>query len=287
MRPQRVVDAHMHFWNVEDHDWYPMLKDMAEQAGQPQLNQNFDWEAYRRSYAGSGPVPEKLVHVSGTTKTHAYLDETAWVVGEAERNELEMALVCTVDPQLERAELIEHLERQAEFDRFRGVRVLFGLTPDAQAAGWLLEWLTANEHVFDLAANPADMAGWLQVLGSHENLQVVVEHTGWPVATDDDARAGWDEAMRALADRPNIACKMSGLGMTTLDVTVPALRPWLERTAELFGIDRVMYGSNLPIETMAGSGATLLDTFTEVFADLDESDNAKLFALNAERIYKF
>ncbi len=203
----------------------------------------------------------------------------------AEEHDLDLAIVATVDPTLERTELLADLETQAATVRLRGLRVLDGLEPGSPAADLVLGWLQERGLVFDLVTSPPAMRSWLSELERYPELRVVLEHTGWPVGTDDDARTGWEGAMRDFASSTPHLCKLSGLGMTTMDLSVPTLRPWLEFAIEHLGWDRVAFGSNLPIETMAGTHGQLLATLDEVVGSAAKEDRARFWGQNAARTY--
>lgn len=281
---QTAVDAHMHLWRTSENDWYPQLVPFAEQVGVPTLAADFMPAQYRA--AATGLDVRKFVHVSATSQPRAYLAETAWVDEVADREGLDLVIIGSAEPTLAAAELLEDLETQAMSPRFRGVRVLGGLDADSPAARTLLGWLERNDHVFDLVTQPEAMTGWLDALAAHPDLRVVLEHTGWPSAVDPDGHESWRKAIAECAGRSNASCKISGLGMATADLSAGTLRPWIEDAVAAFGWDRVLFGSNMPIETMAGSYAEWIDTLADVLSGASDAERAKFYAGNAEAAYR-
>ncbi len=279
-----VVDAHVHQWSITENEWYTALRPFAEQVGTPSLYADFLPADYRAA-AGDLRV-EQFVHVSATTAPRAYLDETRWVEALAEREDLDLVIVGSVDPGLDPAAIVADLEHQARSPRFRGIRVLTGLEPESDAAAAILSWLDRGGYVFDLVTQPEAMERWLDVLAGHPELSVALEHTGWPGATDADGFAEWRTAIRACARRPGIACKVTGLGMATADLSVRTLRPWIETAIDEFGWDRVMFGSNMPIETMAGTYGQWIDTVRTLLADASETEQHRFYTDTAERTYR-
>ena len=69
-------------------------------------------------------------------------------------------------------------------------------------------------------------------------------------------------------------------------MSVDALAPWLEYAIEAFGVDRCMFASNFPVDSMYGTFDDLYATFSAVTAGLDDESREKLFAGNAERVYR-
>ncbi|NKY54298.1 amidohydrolase family protein [Nocardia vermiculata] len=279
-----VVDAHMHLWQVSENDWYTALRPFAEQAGVHDLYADFLPADYRAA-AGGLPV-EKFVHVSATTAARAYLDEARWVDELADRDGLELVMIGSVDPGLDRDALLADLEQQASRARFRGIRVLSGLEPESGAAATVLSWLQRHGYVFDLVTGPEDMHRWLDVLAEHPQLPVVLEHTGWPSTTDNDGFRAWQEAIRHCAERPGSTCKVTGLGMTTTDLSVDVLRPWVETAIAEFGWDRVMFGSNMPIETVAGSYRQWIDTLAVLLGEASAAEQQSFYTDTAVRTYR-
>lgn len=175
---------------------------------------------------------------------------------------------------------------QAGNTRFRGARVLYGLEPDMPAARTLLGWLEREGHVFDLVIQPPAMRGWLDALEGYPDLTVVLEHTGWPAAVDEDGYAAWADAMTLFTERTGHLCKISGLGMATFDLSPKTLRPWVEKAVELLGWDRVAFGSNIPIETMAGTYDQWRAALGEILGGASPDELDKFYATNARRAYR-
>jgi L-fuconolactonase len=116
---------------------------------------------------------------------------------------------------------------------------------------------------------------------------VVVEHTGWPRSNSDEEYALWKSGIDALAAvGPHVVCKLSGLAMPFGSMRADALGPWLDYALGAFGVDRCFFASNFPVDAVYGTFDELYTTFSEVTAGLDEASRAKLFAENAERVYR-
>jgi predicted TIM-barrel fold metal-dependent hydrolase len=69
-------------------------------------------------------------------------------------------------------------------------------------------------------------------------------------------------------------------------MSVGAFRPWLEHAIGAFGVDRCMFASNFPVDSMCGTFDELYATFSDVTAGFDSESRDKLFATNAERVYR-
>ena len=97
----------------------------------------------------------------------------------------------------------------------------------------------------------------------------------------------WKEGMAALAELGDrIACKLSGLAMPLGSMDATVLGPWIEHAIEIFGVDRCMFASNFPVDGMHGTFDELYSTFSAITAGLSDESRDKLFARNAERVYR-
>ena len=69
-------------------------------------------------------------------------------------------------------------------------------------------------------------------------------------------------------------------------MSVGAFGPWLEYAIEAFGVDRCMFASNFPVDGLHGTFDELYSTYAAVTDGLDDEARDKLFATNAERVYR-
>jgi L-fuconolactonase len=282
-RITRIVDAHVHWWDVEKNPWYEFIRNVAEATG-TDLHSNYLPADYRRAI-GKAEVA-KVVHVSAVVQTQRYVDELRWLNGVATTSGFEVGCVGSVDPALSRDELRAHLDAQYEVGRLRGIRVIGGLDPSADAAGTLADWLIQRDLVFDLVAHPDTLGRWTQFVAERPQLRVVLEHTGWPLGVDEASYEAWNGSMAEFARSTDATVKLSGLAMVTREISAASMGPWIECCIGLFGWDRVVFGSNFPLDGLFGSYEELLRVFDEVLKSARDEQLEKLFAANAERIYR-
>jgi len=284
-RPTRVVDAHVHLWDPARTDWYPYL------SGRQQLNmgdvsgmaRRFDAATHRAESAGWNV--EKLVNVAAATGRHS-IDETLELDRRADADGHPDAIIGGLPPTETVAEAVALIDRQMAASRFRGVRPMGAFDGPLPAVD-VLRALQERSLVFELMAHPDQLLAAAEGLAAIDDLVVVVEHTGWPRSSAEEERALWLAGMSALAGLgDNVACKLSGLAMPLGSMSVDAFRPWIEPAIELFGTDRCLFASNFPVDGMHGTFDELYSTFAALTTDLSDDDRDKLFAANAERIYR-
>ena len=115
----------------------------------------------------------------------------------------------------------------------------------------------------------------------------MVEHTGWPRSNSDEERPSGGPASTRWPGWATTSCaSCRAWPCPSGRCSVDAFAPWLEYAIEAFGVDRCMFASNFPVDSMYGTFDDLYAVFSTVTAGLDAASRDKLFAANAERIYR-
>jgi predicted TIM-barrel fold metal-dependent hydrolase len=86
--------------------------------------------------------------------------------------------------------------------------------------------------------------------------------------------------MAALAARPNVAVKISGLG------NVEHKREVVLAAIDLFGTGRSMFASNFPVDSLRHTFAEIFSEFETITRGFSEAERRALFHDNAVRIYR-
>ena len=115
---------------------------------------------------------------------------------------------------------------------------------------------------------------------------MILNHTGMPRDWDDEGIEVWRNGMRAIADAENISVKISALGMMKPDWDASDIRPFVLDTIEIVGVDRCMFASNFPVDSLFSDYAAVWTAYDEITSDFSASERAKLFHDNAERYYR-
>ena len=283
-RPRRIVDAHVHLWDPTRTDWYPYLSgrqalNMGDVSG---MARTFDVATYRAESAGWNV--EKLVNVAAATGMHS-VDETLALDRAAEVDGHPDAIIGGLPPTASVAEAEALLDRQMTAGRFRGVRPMGAMERPLPPAD-VLRALADRGLIFELMAHPDALVEAADGLAGHDDLVVVVEHTGWPRNDSDDERSQWRtgiDALAGLGDR--VVCKLSGLAMPLGSMRAAAFAPWIEYAIEAFGVDRCMFASNFPVDGMHGTLDELFETYSTLTSGLAADDRDALFRGTATRVY--
>ncbi len=285
-KPARIVDAHVHLWDPARTDWYPYLSTAGDQLNMGDvsgMSRRFDLATLLAESAGWNV--EKLVNVAAATGRHS-IEETLELDRRADADGHPDAIIGGLPPSDSVAEAIAALDEQLEAQRFRGVRPM-GAAEGPLPAAEVLDAIGERGLIFELMIHPDQLTSAARRLEQHGDLVVVLEHTGWPRHDSDEERALWRAGIDALATLgDNVVCKLSGLAMPLGSMAPDVLAPWLEYAIEAFGVDRCLFGSNFPVDGMHGSLDELYTSYSSITAGLDDDARDKLFAANAERIYR-
>ena len=117
------------------------------------------------------------------------------------------------------------------------------------------------------------------------DLKIVLDHCAKPDIANDEFEP-WANVMKDIAKLP-INCKLSGL-ITEADHknwTVADLRKYSDFVLKIFGADRVMFGSDWPVSTMAADYSTSVKTIKTLLSNLPEDQIEKIMYLNAKHFY--
>jgi L-fuconolactonase len=272
----RTVDAHHHFWDlaVRDQPWI---------TGPPlaPLRRDFTPADLRPELCAAGVDRTVLV------QTVTVPDETPEFLALAEAHDHIAGVVGWTD--LTRPDVTDELAWLRELP---GGRYLKGVRHQMQGEAdpeWLLRAdvrrglaaVAAAGLVYDLVVLPHQLPACARAAAGLPGLTFVLDHLGKPPVAY-GALEPWATHLRALAALPNTVCKLSGL-VTEADHaswTVDDLRPYADTVLDAFGPDRLMFGSDWPVCTLAATyGQVLEAALTLVGRD------ARIFETTAVRTY--
>lgn len=273
------VDAHQHYWSIERGDYGWITPDI------PVLHRDFlpqDLEPYINKYKLDGTI---VVQAAAT------LAETDYLLALSETSDTILGVVAWLD--LADPEYVSHYKRFAEHPKFVGFRVMIQEMPDANAVlePGFVEALTffAEQGVpVDLLVVSHQLEPVVELLERVPNLRAVIDHIAKPRIRD-GVMEPWKSQMSRIASHPNLYCKLSGM------VTEANHNSWnpsdftgyIRHVLDVFGPDRVMFGSDWPVCLLAASYDEVVDVLQEAIPDSWTEDNRqRLFGLNAKEFYK-
>ncbi len=287
------IDAHHHLWDLTACD-YPWLaaRGVTRFFGDPTPIQK---DYLLDDFLGESEVyqPSKSVHIQVGVAPGCEVRETQWLSERAEKPE---ALICFAD--LAGSEREATLDRQTAFPRVRGVRQIIGRHADedgkhgsdvliddpAFARG--LRSLERRGLSFDLQLIPQQHHRVAELLRRFDTLPVAVCHAGSPWDQSVSGLDHWQRGLRQLAARPNTVVKLSGLGMFNRSWDLATLAPVVLRTIDVFGPERVMVGSNFPVDKLYHSYADWWRTIEKIFEAFSPGERRQMLVGTAATFYK-
>lgn len=294
----RIVDPHVHLWDLS-RARYAWLQDDPlpnNPAGDmtPIARRNYELADYFGD--ARGWRVDKIVHVECGLPREAQLGETDWLQSLARDGGFPQGIVAGAD--LLDPDLDARLEAQAARPNVRGVRQIVCWHADPKKTytdrdllldpAWVEGFAKLARHglSFDLQLYPTQMARAAEIGARHPHIPLIVNHAGLPTDRDEPGWALWREGLRRLAALPHVFIKISGLGITDRAWTISSIRPVVLECIEAFGVERAMFASDFPVEKVHGSFHAFYSAFDAITAGFSASERERLFATNAEAIYR-
>ncbi|MGD8294733.1 MAG: amidohydrolase family protein, partial [Desulfobacterales bacterium] len=140
---------------------------------------------------------------------------------------------------------------------------------------------------FDICIYHPQMANSIKLVKQCPNVQFILDHIGKPDIKNHLLQP-WDSEIQQLAEFENVACKVSGI-ITEADHDnwkKEDLKPYFDHVIDCFGIDRVMFGGDWPVVTLAGSLQDWLETLEWAVTGFSQDEIKRLFCDNAKRFYR-
>ena len=269
-----IIDAHCHYWQLSRGDYGWLNGAGAE------------FDPIQRDFLPADyPADAGQIAVQAAPS----VAETDFLLDLARDNARILGVVGWVD--LSARDAVAYLERLAGDPSFRGVRPML---QDIDETEWLLEAarpeaLQALQRLdlrFDALVTARHLP-MLQVFAARNpDLPLIIDHAAKP---QPGPRADWEDGLKALARLPHVHCKLSGL-LTELSPAeradpLPALRRAAAALLDWFGPERLVWGSDWPVLTLAGTWQEWRSLTDTLLADLGAAEKDAILGGNAGRFY--
>lgn len=227
----------------------------------------------------------KAIHVQAAVNTPDPVDESAWLQAFADETGYPQGIVA--ECHLARPDAAAVLDRHLKFPNVRGIRN-FGegnyLVDPAWRRGFAELGPRSLVYCLDTrierAADVADLAR------SFPETIICVDHCAIPMERTPEYLLRWRKAIDVMAGPSNVTMKVSGLGMNDPLWTVDSIRPYVLGSIEAFGADRIVFGTNWPVDRMFSSYPDVIDAYAEIISGYPHADQVKMFSANAERVFR-
>lgn len=278
-----LIDTHTHFYDPTRPQGVPWPPRADKLLYRPVLPKD-----YR---AAAVPRP-----VTGTVVVEAspWVEDNQWVLDLAAHESFIVGFVGSLP--VGTGEFAGHLKRFAANRLFRGIRLR-----DRKLAGALDDPAFVTNLKLLAAHNLSlDLVGGLEILSFADRLakelpglRLIIDHLAGARIDGKALPAEWLRRMRALARRPGVYFKLSGLveGTGRSDGSAPRdvefYRPTLDAMWEMFGPDRLLYASNWPVCEHFASLGTVQGLVADYFRTKGRAVEEKVFSQNARAAYRW
>lgn len=273
-----IIDTHQHFWKYDpiQYGWIDEAKGVLKRDFLPQ---------------DLKPIYEKE-GIAGCVAVQAMQSEAEndFLLTHAHANDFIMGVVGWVDLQADQIEeRLLHYKGTPKLSGFRHVvqdepDENFMLRPAFQRG---LSFLHAYGFTYDILIFPNQMQAALKTVEKFPDQAFVVDHIAKPYIKAGKIE-GWKQHMQAIAQHPNVYCKLSGM-ITEADWQnwqYDDFVPFLDVVANAFGPERLMYGSDWPVCLLAGSYTQMKEMTFRYLEQFSAAEKDLILYQNAKDFYK-
>ena len=271
------VDAHQHFWH------YDAVRDRWIDHSMALLQRDFLPDDIAPAFRAAGIDAVVAVQADQSAA------ETDFLLDLGARYAMIRGVVGWVD--LRAPDLGEALTRRRSNPLLKGFRHIAQSEPDDFLARPEIRagiaQLGQRGFTYDILIRPSQLAAADLLVERSPDVRFVLDHCAKPPITSGDL-SEWRRGIERIARHPNLSCKISGL-ITEASWTQWAasdIFPCLDVTADAFGADRLMFGSDWPVCLLAGEYARVAELVELWAARLTAAERARVFGGTATSVYR-
>jgi len=272
------IDSHQHFWNYD-------------QSRQVWINEQM--EVLKKDFIPKDLEPLlKKCNLDGCVVVQASQSEAEndFLLKMAVASSIVKGIVGWVD--LKSDYVIKRLSFYKQFEKIKGFRHViqdepdldFMLQPDFLNG---IKALRNFDYTYDILIFSIHLPNTLELIKKFPDQLFVIDHLAKPEIRNHKYE-NWRKQLAAIASFPNIFCKISGM------VTEAKWHQWkqedfkiyLDTVVELFGTERIMYGSDWPVCTLSSSYEDMYKIVADYFSEFSIDEQNNFFGLNATKFYR-
>jgi L-fuconolactonase len=272
-----MIDSHHHLWRYSkgEYPWIPAGSPLA----QDQLVPELDAVTFGAGVAGTVVVQARQI-----------VEESDFLISLADQTDRIQAVVGWVP--LTDEDVSDHLARLSPHPKFKAVRHVLQEEPD----GYFLRddfhrglaQLPALGLRYDLLIFQRQLPIAIQLVDRQPELPIVLNHIAKPEARNGRIEPAWREGMKELAKRDNlIGVKFSGL-LTEFpegEGDAETVAAYFHETLEIFGPDKVMFGTDWPVCLLRTDYKDWADTVRGLTSPFSAHERDAILTGNAARCY--
>jgi len=275
-----IVDAHHHLWDPATAD-YPWLTD--------------ELAVIRRRFTPDDLAPELAaagVDATVLVQTRSSEAETAELLAVAAATPFIRGVVGWVDlTDPSAADRIAALREGPGGEWLVGIRHQVHDEPDPE---WLLRddvmrgirSVGAAGLAYDLLLRPRELPAAAGLARALPDVRFVIDHLAKPPIASGELEP-WRRRMAAFGELDHVAAKLSGLvtEASWSSWTPDDLRPYVDHAVDVFGPERLIFGSDWPVCLLAANYQDVVEAALTTLRTLSVVEQAAVMGANATRVY--
>lgn len=272
-----MLDSHQHFWKVERGDYGWLTPEIGS------IYRDFMPDDLTREMRRAGITRTILVQAAETQA------ETDFLLEIADKTDFVAGVVGWID--MEADDFAARLKHYRQNPKFVGIRpMLQGLEDDAYILRPKvidsLKAIADSGLPFDILTFTRHLPHVIAALKQVPNLRAVVDHISKPEIAH-GVLDPWRAHIEEIAGFQNVSCKVSGMVTeASADWSLSDFRPYVDHVARCFGPERLMFGSDWPVCTLAASYAEVANLArTLLSSHFGPDELRRIFEENAARFY--
>lgn len=273
-----MIDSHQHFWtyNVNRDVW--ITEDMGR------IRKNF--------YPNDSVELFSKNQIDGCIAVQADSseEETFFLISLAEQSEFIKGIVGWVDLQSKKIE--SQLTYFSQFEKIVGFRHVvqsesdpnFLARPDFLRG---IQLLDTFDFAYDLLIYPNQLNAGIEFCKNNANQRIVLDHLAKPPIKSGDI-AEWKKNIEKFKELENVSAKISGLITEAewYNYNEKDILNIIEIALEVFGTDRLMFGTDYPVVLVADELSSWVTTFKKSISQLSSDEIKKITIDNCLQFYK-
>lgn len=272
-----AIDSHQHFWNYSPQRQVWMTDEMT---------------VLKRDFLPDDLLPllkENSIDGCVAVQASQTEEENMFLLTLAAQHDFIKGIVGWVDLQSNRVE--SRLTYYKESKKMKGFRhiihdeqdVDFMLRPDFMRGVGLLNRFG---FTYDILIYPEHLVNTLKFVRRFPDQPFVIDHMAKPIIRESKV-VEWKKELKAIAACDNVHCKISGLVTEAKwnSWRKDDFTPYLDAVVEMFGTDRLMYGSDWPVCTLSATYEDMFGIVKDYFSGFTLAEREKVFSGNATEFY--
>jgi predicted TIM-barrel fold metal-dependent hydrolase len=279
-----IVDTHEHLWDLNRFR-LPWLENV------PKLKKSYLPKDYQEATANLPGKVVKSVYMEVDVAPEQQQAEAEFIIDLCKEGKTPtVAAVISGRPAAEGFK--KYITQFKGSPYVKGVRQV--LHTDSTPAGYCtqqefikgIQLLGDLGMSFDLCMRSGELLDGAKLIDACPDTRFILDHCGNAKVQARD-RTQWQRDMAAVAKRQRVVCKVSGIVASAKagEWTAEDLAPIVNHTLEVFGPDRVMFGGDWPVCTLAASYKQWVEALRQIVRGRTKQEQRKLFYENAVRFY--